>query len=116
MKVYNFKDAPLRVFGSPLFYKTGKLERLPDEVAAVINAPSLGKRNPGARVCFRTNAPKFNVKIELGSCNVDIGMALYAAQSANVLIGDRNDPFFAGLLYPSKYGELVFEKEIIRIS
>ena len=114
MQVFNFKNAPLRVFGSPLFYKTGKLERLPDEVAAVITSPYLGKRNPGARVCFRTNAPKFNVKIELGSCNLDIGMALYAAQSANVLIGDRKNPFYAGLLFPSKYGELVFEKEIYK--
>ena len=114
MKVYNFKEAPLRVFGSPLFYKTGKLERLPDEVAAVIKCPYLGKRNPGARVCFRTNAPKFTVKIELGTCEVDIGMALWSAQAASVIIGDRQSPYYAGVVHPAKYGELVFEREIYK--
>ena len=114
MKVYNFKDAPLRVFGSPLFYKTGKLERMPEEVASVIHAPELAKRNPGARVCFRTNAPSFTVKLTLGSNRVDIGMAIFGAQSACVLIGDRQKPYYAGLVGPSSYDELVVEKLIYK--
>lgn len=114
MKTFNFKNPPLRVFGSPLFYKTGKLERLPDEVASVINAPSLGKRNPGARVCFRTNAPSFNVKMTLDSNRLDIGMALFAAQSAAVLVGDRQNPYYAGLVNPLNYETLTFEKTIYK--
>ncbi len=114
MKVYNFKEAPLRVFGSPLFYKTGKLERMPEEVAAVIHAPELAKRNPGARVCFRTNAPSFNVKLVLGSNRVDIGMAIFGAQSAAVIIGDRKNPYYAGLVGPSSYEELVVERQIYK--
>lgn len=110
MKAYNFKNAPIRVFGSPLFYKTGKLERLPDEIAQVIAYPYLGKRCAGARVCFRTNAPNFNIKITLGSNNVDIGMSLYGAQSANVLIGNRQNPYYAGLIGPTAYGVLESEK------
>lgn len=114
MKICNFKDAPLRVFGSPLFHKTGKLDRLPEEVAAVINSPSLGKRNPGARVCFRTNAPSFTVKLTLGSNRVDIGMAIFGAQSAAVIIGDRKNPYYAGLVGPSSYDKLVVEKLIYK--
>lgn len=114
MKTYNFRNAPLRVFGSPLFYKTGKLERMPEEVASVIHVPELAKRNPGARVCFRTNAPSFNVKIVLGSNRVDIGMAIFGAQSACVLIGDRQKPYYAGLVGPSNYEELVIERQIYK--
>ncbi|MBE6646564.1 MAG: hypothetical protein E7611_02840 [Ruminococcaceae bacterium] len=114
MKTYNFRNAPLRVFGSPLFYKTGKLERMPEEVASVIHAPELAKRNPGARVCFRTNAPSFNVKMVLGSNRVDIGMAIFGAQSAAVIIGDRQNPYYAGLVGPSSYEELVIERQIYK--
>ena len=114
MKVFNFKNPPIRVFGSPLFYKTGKLERLPEELCQIINVPALGKRCPGARVCFRTNAPSFTVKITLESNRLDIGMALFAAQSAAVLVGDRQNPHYAGLVGPTNYDTLTFEKLVYK--
>ena len=67
MKTYSFRDKPLRVFGVVDFDKTGKFERLPDAVREAIPSLSfLGRRCPGARLCFRTNAEKVNVTIELG--------------------------------------------------
>ena len=114
MKTYNFKNSPIKVFGSPLFYKTGMLERLPDEICQIINVPSLGKRCPGARVCFRTNAPSFTVKVTLASLRVDIGMAIFGAQSAAVLIGDRQNPFYAGLVGPTNYEDLTSERLIYK--
>lgn len=114
MRNYNFKAAPLRVFGIPNFYDTFKTERMPEEVANVINSPALSKRTPGGRVCFRTNAPHFNVKITLASNRVDIGMAIFAAQSAAVIIGDRQHPYYAGLVGPSSYEELTFERKVYK--
>ena len=114
MKTYNFRNAPIRIFGAPLFEKNGTLDRLPDDVAALIHCPSLAKRCPGARVCFRTNAPSFKVKITLKSNEVDIGMAIFAAQSASVLIGDRQKPYYAGLVGPSSYDSLVGEATVYK--
>ena len=114
MKTYSFRNSPIKVFGSPLFYKTGKLERLPEELCEKIHVPSLGKRCPGARVCFRTNAPSFTVKITLASLRVDIGMAIFGAQSAAVLIGARQTPDYAGLVGPNEYETLTCERLIYK--
>ena len=76
----------------------------------------LGKRATGARVCFRTNAQSFTVELELETISVDIGMSLYACQSAFVFIGDRKNSRFAGIVGPTDYSQLVsqatFEKHL----
>ncbi len=110
MKTYNFKNPPLKVFGVPFFEHTGEVRRLPDELCQKINTPSLGERCPGARVCFRTDASCFTVRVTLASSRLDVGMAIFAAQSAAVLIGDRKAPRYAGLVDPKDYETLCVEK------
>ena len=106
MKNYRYSDLPLEIHGVPFFYENGKLERLPADVREKV--PSLGflgRRTPGARLCFRTNSPQFTVKIEFETMNFDHGMSMKAAQSANILIGDRQNARFAGLVSPKNYNE-----------
>ena len=106
MKTYSFRDKPLRIFGVVDFDKTGKLERLPDTVRKAIPSLSfLGRRCPGARLCFRTNAEKVNVTIELETFSPDVGMSIFAAQSAFVFVGERPVSRFAGLIAPNDYSE-----------
>ena len=113
MKSYNFKDNPLELYGVPFWKQTGQLRRLPDSV--IENVPSLkflGKRCPGARLCFRTDAKDITVRITLETLKVDVGMSIYACQSAAVLIGKRENAHFAGLISPPDYNTMTFEKRI----
>lgn len=113
MKKYNFKDTPLEVYGVPFWKQTGQLRRLPDSVIdKVPRLKFLGKRCPGARVCFRTDAGEFTVRITFETLTVDVGMSIYACQSAAVLIGERENAHFAGLVNPPDYNTFTFEKTI----
>lgn len=113
MKSLHYYDEPLRVFGVPFFDETKKLQRLPEDIREKIPALSfLGRRCPGARLCFRTDASEFTVKIRFEDMSLDMGMSIYSCQSAFVMVGDRKNPTFAGLVKPSGYDEKSFEKTI----
>ena len=117
MKIYSYKDKPIEVHGVPFFEKTGKLERLPESVRkAVPSLEDLGRRCPGARLCFRTNSPKIVLKMTLGTLNWDIGMSIYDCQAANVMIGERQHARFAGLLHPENYETMVCQREFLKDS
>jgi HSP20 family molecular chaperone IbpA len=112
MKIYKYSDAPIEVHGLPFFHENGILERVPAEVReAVPSLKFLGRRCPGARLCFRTAAKKFKVRMTLETLSPDIGMSLFACQSANILIGDRPTARFAGLVTPPNYQTLTAEKQ-----
>lgn len=104
MQTYHFSQPPFRVFGAPLFDQTGKMWRLPDELTAQLPREfvdwQLARRCPGARLCFRTDSPVFSIRICFRSINVDIGMSLYAAQSGNVFVGERQSALYKGLVMP----------------
>ncbi len=88
----------------PFFEETGRLERIPQSVReAVPSLEFLGRRCPGARLCFRTNSPKITLKMEFETLNWDIGMSIFDCQSVNVMIGNRQTARFAGLLHPQDY-------------
>lgn len=111
MKMYSCKDKPLKVFGVPFFEQNKKIERLPEEIIEKFkNLEVLGKRCPGARVGFRTDAEEFTVKVVLNTLKPDIGMAIYSCQSANVMIGERTNSKFIGLVNPPNYETKTFEK------
>ena len=111
MKTYRYSDKPLEVHGIPHFEKYGKLERLPEEVREKVPSLSfLGRRVPGARICFRTNSPKFTVKMEFETLGFDIGMAVYHCQSACVYIGPRTNANYAGIVFPPDYNTKTVEK------
>lgn len=112
---YTYLDKPLQVFGIPNFETRKILQRLPEEVLQQVPSLSfLGKRAAGARVCFRTNATSFTVKMQLATMTVDVGMSIYACQSAFVFAGERKNARFLGLVAPESYEtlscEATFEK------
>lgn len=103
MQVLSWKDKPLKLYGVPHFCETGRFERLPEEIRAKVpTLENLGRRCPGARLRFRTNSPTFKVSIDFEKMTVDNGMAIYAAQSANVMIDGR----YVGLVKPVKAYEI----------
>ncbi len=111
MKIYNCKDAPLKVFGIPFFDEKKKFERLPVELRAKLShLDFLGRRCPGARVGFRTDAQEFTVKVTLKTLSVDNGISILGCQSVSVMIGDRQNAVFAGLVAPPDYNTKTFEK------
>ena len=117
MKTYSYKDAPIKVFGVVDFDKKGRIQRLPDELIEKIPRLShLGRRCPGARLGFRTDAGTINIKITFETLSVDVGMSIYACQSAAVYAGDRQNSRFLGLVNPSNYEQKTFEKSIKRES
>ncbi len=113
--IYTYKDAPIKVFGVPSIEKTGIFERVPASVREKIpSLDFLGRRTPGARLGFRTDAPGFKVKIELETLSVDIGLSIYSCQSAFVYLGSRQSSRLLGLVNPSNYEQKCFEKEFIK--
>ena len=115
MKTYSYQDKPIQVFGVVDFEKKGKIQRLSDELIEKIpRLKDLAVRCPGARLGFRTDAETITVKISFKTLSVDVGMSIYACQSAAVFAGDRPTSRFLGLIYPSSYEEKTFEKTLTK--
>ncbi len=113
MKKYTCFDAPLKVFGVPFFEENKRFERLPAALREQLdNIDFAGRRCPGARVCFRTDAKEFTVRVSLETLKPDMGMSVYAAQSVSVMVGERQNAVFAGLVSPPSYETKTFEKVI----
>ncbi len=108
---FTYKDEPIKVFGVPNIEKSGIFERLPKELREKLpHLEFLGRRTPGARIGFRTDAPSFKVKIKLETLSPDIGMSIYTSQSACVYLGARQKSKFLGLINPRNYETKEFER------
>ena len=93
MKSLHYFEHPLEIHGVPFFKEKKELRRLPDEITEKIESLSFfGKRCAGARLCFRTDASEFTVKMKLKTLSVDMGMSIFSCQSAFVMVGDRKNP------------------------
>ena len=111
MKILNIKDAPIKVFGIPFFDKKKVFERIPLEIREGIKSLEfLGKRCPGARVGFKTDAAEFTVRMSFKTFSVDAGMSIFAAHSANVMLGERQNSEYIGHVCPPDYNTKKFEK------
>ena len=111
MKTYTYKDEPIRIYGLPEFEKTKRLTRLPDELIEKLPVlEHLGRRCPGARMEFRTDAAELTVKLEFKTLAVDVGMSLYHCQSAFVQVGEHTEAKFIGLVNPPDYSTKTVEK------
>ena len=115
MKEFTYKDYPIKVFGIPHFDSHKTLRRLPDELMKKIPSLNfLGKRPMGARLGFRTDSKSITLKIEFETLSVDVGMSIYACQSAYVFAGERQSSKYLGLLpaynYDCKTCEKTFNK------
>ena len=116
MKILTHKDAPIRVFGVPFFEEKKTLERLPGWLIEELHyGEKLGRRCPGARLGFRTDASEFEIEISLEApMSVDVGMSIFSCQSAEVRIGERSRSRFAGLVNPPNYQTPTFRKKITK--
>lgn len=110
MKTYSWIERPLKVFGIPFFDERKTPERLPLYLREKLKLEALGKRCPGARVGFRTDAKSFTVRVTLKTLSPDVGMSIFACQSVSCMIGERQRAVFAGLVNPPDYNTRVFEK------
>lgn len=117
MKTYRYTDSPLEVHGLPFWNENHLLERLPAKTLESLKAENPGsgvlnlqKRCPGARICFRTNAKRFTVRMELETISPDVGMSIFACQAINVMIGPHKTARFAGLVNPPDYNTLKAER------
>ncbi|MBR5519830.1 MAG: hypothetical protein IKU55_03840 [Clostridia bacterium] len=110
---YSMFDAPLKVCGVPEFDTTKEIRRLTPELchAAGIDA-CLGRRVPGARVRFRTDAGKISVTMKMATFAHDAGMSRYACSTANVSFGKGETYRFAGLVDPCD--DLIATKEFTK--
>ena len=111
MKTYSLFDAPLQVSGVPFFRQRRKLERLPQEVIDQMpDMEKLARNCPGGRVAFKTDSPTVRVRVVLKTVTVDIGQSIYAAQAAQVLLGERPNALNLGVVSPRDYQTFDFEK------
>lgn len=111
MKTYSLFDAPIKVYGVPFFEKEQRLARLPETLMDELKSLSfMGKRCPGGRLAFKTDSKTFKVKVYLKTLSVDIGMSIYACQSAHIMVGERENARHIGVVNPSDYNQKVFEK------
>ena len=109
MKTYSLFDKPLKVFGVPFFEEKQRLVRLPDELITKLpHLDHLGRRCPGARVAFKTDSPTVRVKVVLKTLSVDVGMSIFACQSAQVMLGERENARHLGVVNPPNYNTKTF--------
>ena len=116
MKVFTYKDEPIKVFGVPFFEQRQTLYRLPDELIEKLpdNYNTLGKRCPGSRIGFRTDATEFELELTLETLSFDIAMSIYSCQAAEVHIGQRGKARYAALVTPPDYETRTFSKKIYK--
>ena len=123
---YSIFDKPIKVYGVPNFEKTGRLERLPQELRVKLldrqrlyggnmDIEHLGRRTAGARAAFRTNSRNIKITMRLETLAPDPGMSRFACSSACVYFGRGESWRFAGLVSPESYMSKVavrsFEKD-----
>ncbi len=117
MRTYSIKESPFKISGSPLFEKTGEIHRLTPEIReALPGLDFLGRRCPGARVGFRTDASHFTVKIHFRTLNFDIGMSIYACHTAHVMVGERTNSKLTATVYPPNYNTKSFSNQVVKSS
>lgn len=107
MKEYSLFEKPVKVYGIPFFEEKKALERVPEALREELGGwmTHLGRRCPGARAEFRTDSPKFTVKVIFDTLDWDIGMSIYSCQSAYIYVGSHTSSRYAGHVHPGSYEE-----------
>lgn len=99
MQEYSYKDCACRIYGLPVFDRTGEFRRLNDELIALYPYLKDGdKRVCGARLRFRTDSPVFSVRLSLDNVYPDRGMSFYQANVANAFAGIYPDSRYLGIV------------------
>ncbi len=104
MKIFECKDAPIKVFGLMHFYDRGSLRRLPEDVMEKLpQLRQFGNRATGGRICFRTNSKKLYVKLSSKTFIRDYAAPQIASSGLNIFIGERREGRFLGNVFPLGY-------------
>ena len=99
MKEYSYKDCACKIYGLPVFDRTGEFRRFNDRLISLYPYLKDGdKRVCGARLRFRTDSPVFSVRFELDNIYPDVGMSFYQANDANVFAGIFPDSRYLGIV------------------
>ena len=117
MQTFNFKTPPIKVYGAPLFEKTGTFERFPKELSPFFTAISknpcdLRRRCAGARVCFKTDSPTVTITVKIEKLELDIGMSIFSGDAVAVISGSRQNFKYLGLVYPQNYEQTEYSRTL----
>lgn len=97
---------PIKVFGLRPYYDGEGFCKCHKEIADKIpRVAGFCHRSTGGRICFRTNAPKFTLRMSLEQVQVDVGIPIFGASCADIYAGDRPNAKFLGLLGPETYSD-----------
>ena len=102
MKLFECKDAPIRVFGLMNFYKNGSMMRLPEEMMEKMpQLRQFGSRSTGGRICFRTNTKNLYVKLVSQTFIRDYAATQIASSGVDIYMGDRTQGIYIGSVFPT---------------
>lgn len=117
-------DAPVKVYGIPLFEKNRKLERYPEDLRKKltdnypeVDAPQLTHlttRTMGARAAFRTDSENISIEMKLKTLEHDVGMSMFSCSSGAVYTGRGESFSYKGLMLPhfdDMTGRISFTKD-----
>ena len=109
MKTFSCKEKPFKIYGVPFFEENKDFRRFPEElIEESLDGSDLGRRTPGARLAFKTDAKEFDITVTFKTFTVDIGMSIYGCQSCQVLLGSKNKFRYLGIIGPKRYDALSF--------
>lgn len=98
-KLYNAKEAPIKVFGLPMLIETGEWRRLPDELMEKVpTIRQFGSLTTGARIGFRTDAEEFTLRCKVKMQLENEGSSWLFSTGFNVYAGERSNSRYLGHL------------------
>ena len=104
MKLFECKDAPIRVFGLMNFYKNGSMMRLPEEMMEKMpQLRQFGSRSTGGRLGFRTNTKNLYVKLVSKTFIRDVFATQVASSGLDIYTGDRTEGNFVGSVFATGF-------------
>ncbi len=111
MKTFNFKDAPIRIFGARL-NKDNRLVRMDDEVAKTVNEYTAVRifAGAGVRIRFKTDSKKIKLKATVASNTIDWAIPLSGSCGIDVFEENERIKIFNAPNYDVLEFESTFEK------
>ena len=111
MRTYNFKDAPIKLFGASL-NKNNRIVRMDDEVAKTVNEYT-GVRifsGAGVRIRFKTDSKNLKLKAKVESNGIDWAIPLSGSCGMDVFEENERIKLFNATSYGVLEFESTFEK------
>ena len=106
MKAFNFKDAPIKLFGASL-NKNNRIVRMDEEVAKTVNEFTAVRifSGAGVRIRFKTNSKHIKLRANVESNGIDWAIPLSGSCGMDIFEEQER----IGNFCPKNYGVLEFE-------